>query len=691
MAEWLSEHGKDFPAAWVSLDKGDNDPVRFLSYLIAAFQNVQDGLGDDTGALLQGVQNPTDESILSVLVNELSSVSQDFALILEDYHIIELQEIHHMMVFLLEHIPPQMHLVILTRSDPPFPLARLRARGELTEIRAKELRFSHDEATTLLRDMVGSHVSDDDIQILLNRTEGWVTGLQLAALSIQGRKDAPEIIASFGGGHEYIIDYLIEEVLELQPDKLKTFLVQTSILGRMNGPLCDALTGQSDGEATLEHLEKANLFVTLLGGEQRWYRYHHLFSDVLTNRLQRYYPDRVRELHLRAAMWFEQSHLFSEAIEHALSANDYQMAAEIVESQAVNLLKLGNISTLMNWLTSLPPEVVNTHPWLGIDSAWVYLLIGKLENIETFLVSAEKDLEREDNPDELRGHIAAIRSYAAGQMGKPDQALEQAELAFRLLPKDDLTVRCVVAFVLGGVHFLRQDFPSAITAMKEASQLGSQAGNIHVAVSALRAAGDVSKLQGNLAEAEKDFHQALQLGTGRSGQPLPITANVYSSLAEIRLAQKDLVSARQLALSGLELGEKWLNPDSQISCFLVLAQIEHLQGEPAEANEALEKAKRLAATYQAAATTEEQIKACEKAIFTSPLGVGNQGMLIEPISDRELEVLRLFAEGLSNQEIADKLIISLGTVKAHSSNIYRKLDVRNRAQAVITAQELKLL
>ena len=262
MSEWCKSRGQEFPIAWISLDKGDNDPVRFLSYLLAALQTVQDGLGQDTGATIQGAQNPSDESILSVLVNELSSVSQDFVLVLEDYHVIELREIHHMMVFLLEHIPPQIHLVILTRLDPPFPLARLRARGELLEIRAKDLRFSLEDADTLLRDMVGLHLSEENVQILLDRTEGWITGLQLVALSIQGIENPSELIATFGGGHEYIVDYLIEEVLERQPDNLKMFLLQTSILNRLNGSLCDAITGQSDCEATLEHLVISNLFVS---------------------------------------------------------------------------------------------------------------------------------------------------------------------------------------------------------------------------------------------------------------------------------------------------------------------------------------------------------------------------------------------------------------------------------------------
>jgi len=691
LAEWLSERGKDYPTAWVSLEKGDNDPIRFLSYMITAFQNIQEGLGQDTGAMMQGTQNPTDDSILSVLVNELSIVSQDFLLVLEDYHVIELREIHQLMVFLLEHLPSKMHMVIITRSDPPFPLARLRARGDLSEIRAKDLRFSYEDAKAFLNNMVGVQVSDVDIQILLDRTEGWITGLQLAALSIQGKNDASEMIASFGGGHEYIVDYLIEEVLELQPDSLKTFLMQTSVLSRMNGSLCDALTGQSDGETILERLEKSNLFVNALGGEQRWYRYHQLFADVMNNRLQRFFPDQISELHLRAAKWFERNALHSEAIDHALAAKEYSFAAEVVESQAQDLLHKGSLSTLLGWLNQFPPEIVKRRSKLGIDSAWVYLLIGKLDQIEGHLTSAEKYLDDLHDQNELRGQIAAIRAYAAAQRGNPDQAIEQAHNSLEILPKEDLSIRCVVAFVLGGVYYMKKDFENALSAMQEASQFGEQAGNIHLAVAALNAVAELLKQQENLGEAEKILYQAMHLGSGPSGKPLPITAGVHINFAELRLAQKDFESARQYAQTGLDMAEKLVNAEGQILCYLTLAQVAHFEGKPVEAQNILEKAKRLAANAQLPPGREEQISACENLLLTTPAsGTGRQSSLIDLLSERELEVLQLFAIGLSNQEIAERLIISLGTVKAHSSNIYRKLDVRNRAQAVIAAREMNL-
>ena len=691
MAEWYAERGHDTPMAWVSLDAGDNDPVRFLSYLITALQNVQDGLGQDVRTVLQGSQNPLDPAILSLLINELSTVPNDFILVLEDYHVIEMRELHQMMEFILEHLPPKMHLVILTRADPPFPLARLRARGELMEIRAKDLRFSLDDATAFLQDMAGLNLSEESIQILMDRTEGWVTGLQLVALSIQGQENPSESISAFGSGQGYIVDYLIEEVLNRQTESLKLFLLQTSILSRLNGSLCNALTGRSDGDATLDWLEKANLFVSSLGSEHSWYRYHRLFADVMNNRLRRLHPDQLPDLHRRATQWYEQNDLFSEAIEHALSAGDFQVAARMVESNAASLLRNGNIPTLLGWFNKLPREIIKEHPRLSMDHAWALLLAGNTDHIEKNISAAEERAMALNVFNELRGDFAATRAYAASMQGDMDQAFDKAHEALEWLSKDDLTVRSVMEFVLGGIYYMRQDFPKALAAMQEASDLGELAGNINVAVSALSAVGGLLAAQGKLIEAEKTYERALKLGTGHNKQPLPIVSSAYTGLARLHLARKDLKNARQFAQTGVELGEQWFNVDSQIGGYLTLARIEHLEGNANEAQSALEKAKHLAATHTLTPNTPQSIADCEAFLQRPPSNQVAQGGLIDPLSERELEVLRLFAEGFSNQEIAKKLIISLGTVKAHSSNIYRKLDVRNRAQAVIAAREMKLL
>ena len=691
MAEWCATQGQGHPLAWISLDKGDNDPARFLSYLIAALHTIQDGLGQDASTLMQGAQNPFDESILSVLINEISTAFHDFALVLEDYHVIELREIHHIVTFLLEHMPPQMHLVILTRSDPPFPLARYRARGELSEIRVKDLRFSSDATIFLLNDIAGLELSDESIQTLIDRTEGWITGLQLAALSIKGREDSSEMISAFSSGHEYIFDYFIEEVLDRQSDALKKFLLQTSILDRLNASLCEAVTGQTDGQATLEHLEKANLFLTSLGNEYGWYRYHHLFADVLQNRLRRFYPEQIPGLHQKAAYWFEQNDLVMEAIEHSLSANDSQHATRMAERYGVNLLRNGNLATLMSWFNRLPETAFEDYPRLNVYRAWVLLLTGMNADVEKYILAAEEAAKAGNVFDELRGDFAAVLAYDASLRGDMEWAYAKAHEALEWLTKDNYTVRSVMAFVLGGIYFMRQDFPRAILSMHEASRMGEQSGNFNVAVSALSAMGSIHLGQGDLDQAEKAFSKALKFSKGRHGRFLPIASNAFSGMAELCLLRKDSEQARQWAIKGLELGEEWINPDSRVGCLLILAQVNHQEGDFNEAQSKLDEAKRVASSRVLTPGTSERIKACETFFSERSPDTAKQYSLIDPLSERELEVLRLFAEGHSNQEITDKLIISLGTVKAHSSNIYRKLGASNRTQAVIKARELNLL
>ena len=691
MAEWCAVQGRVYPVAWISLDEGDNDPVRFLSYLIAALQTVQEGLGQDVGTIIQGSQNPLDSAILSAMINELSVVPNDFVLALEDYHVIEKHDIHQMMVFMLEHLPPQMHLVILTRADPPFPLARWRARGELLEIRAKDLRFSLDDATEFLRNMAGLNLPEGNIRLLLDRTEGWITGLQLAALSIQGQEKPSELISAFVSWQGYIVDYLIEEVLNHQTESLKLFLLQTSILNRLNGSLCEALTEKPHGEATLEYLEKANLFVTSLGGEHRWYRFHHLFADVMLNRMQRLYPEQIPKLHLQAAKWFELNNFITEAIEHALSAGEFQYAANMVQGNALALLANGNISTLLAWFDRLPDDAIKEHPQLSVYCVWALMLASRLDNIEKYISMAEDVARSRNELVSLQGEIAAVRAYAASRQGDMERAKDQAHMALEWLAEDNLTVRSVMFFILGGIYYMRQDIPNAFAAMEEASQIGELAGNINVAVSALSAMGSVLVEQGRLDEGEKTYARALKLSMGHRGQPLPVASSTYAGLARLHLARKDLESVRHFAHTGISLGEQWENADSQVGSYLALAQAEHLDGNSIEARSALDQAKRLAATHNLWAGVDNDIANCEALLKTKPISSVTQASLIDPLSERELEVLRLLAEGLSNQEIAEKLIISLGTAKAHSSNIYRKLDVRNRAQAVIAAREMNLV
>jgi LuxR family transcriptional regulator, maltose regulon positive regulatory protein len=342
LVEWLRERaGSEGSVAWFSLDEGDNDPTRFLSYLVAALQTIEEEIGEGVLSALRSAEPPGIEAIAAALINELADLPEGLTLVLDDYHLIDSEPVHGIVSFLLEHLPENVHLVISSRIDPPLPLARLRARNQLTEIDAAELSFTSEEAATFLNSVMELDLSAEDVAALEERTEGWIAGLQLAALSMRDRKDIPGFLRAFSGSHRDVLDYLAEEVLERQPGRVRGFLLQTSIADHLSGALCDALTGRSDGQEMLERLEKENLFVVALDEERHWYRYHHLFADFLRTRLERESPERVYELHCRAAAWYEQNGFISEVLGHALAAGEDEWAARLIEQHAQELVLHG--------------------------------------------------------------------------------------------------------------------------------------------------------------------------------------------------------------------------------------------------------------------------------------------------------------------------------------------------------------
>ncbi|MDP8945339.1 MAG: helix-turn-helix transcriptional regulator, partial [Actinomycetota bacterium] len=361
-SEQLSRDGKS--VAWVSLDLSDNDPARFLTYLVGALQEIEEGIGEGVLASLRSPQMPPIEALMGVLVNELAEVAHEITVILDDYHLIDSDPVHEAVSFLLEHLPENARLVISSRADPPLPLARLRVRDQMTEVRAADLRFTPEEASAFLNDVMGLSLSEGDVAVLEGVTEGWIAALQLAALSMRDRQDTSGFVESFSGSNRHVLDFLAEEVLERQPEGVREFLLKTSVLERMSASLCDSLTSRNDGQQMLERLEHENLFVIALDDERQWYRYHHLFADVLRSRLQREQPERIRELHLRAAAWYEQNGWTSEAIRHALAAQDHDRAADLVERVARKMWFRGEVMTLLGWLEALPEETKGRRPQL---------------------------------------------------------------------------------------------------------------------------------------------------------------------------------------------------------------------------------------------------------------------------------------------------------------------------------------
>src|SRR6266699_2536450 len=399
VSEWVE--GIERATAWLSLDEGDNDPTRFLTYLVAALQTIAPNIGEGVLSVLQSPQPPPPESILTALLNEITTLPDHFVLVLDDYHVIDAKPVDMALTYLVEHLPPQMHLVIATREDPQLPLARLRARSHLTELRAADLRFTASEAAAFLNQAMGLNLSAADIARLSDRTEGWIAGLQFAALSLQGHQDVPGFIRAFAGDHRYIVDYLVEEVLQRQPAPVRSFLLQTAILDRLHGTLCDAVTGQEEGNARLEALERGNFFVVPLDDRRHWYRYHHLFAEVLSAHLMAEQPDQVSALHRRASEWYEQHGSAADAIRHALAAADFARAAGLVERAVPEMRRSRQEATVLGWLRALPDELLQVRPVLSVAYAWALLASGELEGVETRLRDAERWLDTTADRSEM--------------------------------------------------------------------------------------------------------------------------------------------------------------------------------------------------------------------------------------------------------------------------------------------------
>jgi LuxR family maltose regulon positive regulatory protein len=463
VSEWVS--GSERPTAWLSLDEGDSDPTRFLAYLITALQAVAAPIGQSLLGALQSPQPPSTELILTSLLNEITTLPNNFILVLDDYHVIDSKSVDHALAFLLEHQPPQMHLVITTRQDPDLPLARLRTRGQLTELRAADLRFTISEAAEFLNQVMGLKLSPENIAALESRTEGWIAGLQLAALSMQGYQDTAGFIQSFTGSHHFVMDYLVEEVLHQQPESVQTFLLRTSILDRLCGPLCDAVlldaAQSASGQETLEYLERANLFIIPLDKQRRWYRYHHLFADLLRQRLPQSLASltgtgssesRLNELHIRASQWYEDNGLELEAFHHAAAAKDIERAERLIEGKGIPLHMRGAVTSIISWLDSLPRSVLDGRPSLWWRYAALLLISGQSTGVEEKLQAAEaalQSIEVDDKISNLIGQIAAARATLALTRYDVETMLTQSRRALKFLHPNNLTTRANAHWTLG--------------------------------------------------------------------------------------------------------------------------------------------------------------------------------------------------------------------------------------------------
>jgi LuxR family maltose regulon positive regulatory protein len=846
LREWLVQAGAR--AAWLMLDVDDNDPVRFWSYFIAALQQIDPAIGSDSLALLQSPGATALEPMLRALVNEIDSLSEDrltesvpgkieglgtgFVLVLDDYHVIETPDIHQQVSFLLEHVPPHMHLVISSRSDPPLPLARLRARDQLIELHERDLRFRRAEAVIFLNETMSLPLTLEQITALETRTEGWIAGLQLAALSLRGREDVSGFVRAFTGSYRFVFDYLTDEVFARQTESIQSFLLQTSILERMNASLCNALTGRADGQAILEELERNNLFLTGLDDERHWYRYHHLFADVLRHRLTERSPAALIELHLCASKWFEKEGLVTEAVNHALVAQDWERVARLIGDASESLRQRGELVILTHWIQALPHAVRHGHPAVCLTYARALMKIGRLTDAEASVSEAEHWLEShaqagDPRIDSVRGKALALRAQFASRRGEFTQSIELSQRAAQFIAPDDLAWRNLVAFTLADSFRYTINWAEAKGAYQEAAELSESAGDYANALFALGSLGEVLEAEGQLRQAAQQFEEVLRLarawgvpnaaatgyawvGLGRvrcewneldaalrdvetglaRGQQAEVTDVLlrgYHALGRIRKAQADLRGALAAFDEAESIAEKmgvaetkdwiraqraqvWLAGGDTEAAFewasqfaaqmqdamypslpIALAQVWLSQGQPDKALPLLEHALQSAQTVgrlgnalnilavravvyyaqgeleQAFATLEQALELAEPEGYVrvfvdqgAPMSRLLRRMLarssrpnyvrrllealgepvkIEPriasklidrLSPRELEVLRLIVDGATNKEIADELVLTVNTVKRHISNIFGKLEVSNRAQAIARARQLNL-
>jgi LuxR family transcriptional regulator, maltose regulon positive regulatory protein len=832
LSSWAAGCGQ--PVAWLSIDDRDNEPTRFLAYLIAAVQTLEANLGQDTLSAVQSSQSSVIADWLPGLVNQLDNIVEPFVLVLDDYQVITTPAIHQALAFLLEHQPSRLHIAIATRKDPPLPLPRLRARGQLTELRQADLRFTVEETAAFLRRGMGMELSTEDVASLVSRTEGWIAGLQMAALSIRDREDVSRLISAFGGSHEYIMDYFAAEVLAQQSELLRTFLQQTSILDRLCGSLCDAVTRQASGQHTLEQLQQANLFVVPLDSEHGWYRYHHLFRDLLRKQLQQEQPEILPELHRRASVWCEEHGLIHDAIDHALSAPDEHRVGRLLGDHAEAFFLRGEHVTLMRWIAALSDEQRQMRPALGILQAVMLSAAGKNREAELALQEVDQALANLDEhiPQnrQLLGQAAAAHALVATLQDNPQIILFYTRRALDFAP-GETGWHSSVLLARSNAYFLMGDVAASIADLSEAIEIAT-ARNSHMLVLVemaklaqthwmqghLNQAGQVCQAglryidHGGLARSTMSNHVFITWGAilceksdldraaefiqrglelSRSSHDILNQLFAHRSMARVCLAKRNLSAAEDFLRQAEALAQEYDIPFQHISPLIGLkaqllirqgrlveaghelrmleaqadkdipfthhgrlhlsyAQWHMAQGNLPAAEETLDRLYQFsqasgqqrwvipiqilrAILYLARRDLPQALNALKAAMeLAEPEGFiqdfldegepmiqllheavrhrvkpefaqqllgrfspGRQaekpGGLVEPLSKRELEVLKLVAQGLSNQEIAARLYLSLRTIKFHTGNIYGKLGVKSRTEAVSRARDLGLL
>lgn len=691
LGQWALGAGEDERFAWLSLDSSDNDPVWFWMYVVAALQKVTPGVGIRAVDLLAMGADPV-QVVLPTLLNDLDTIASPLVLILDDYHLVVRGAVHEQLAFFVSRMPASLHLVLATRSDPMLPLARLRASGELAEVRTDDLRFGPIEADHLLKDVLGLDLTQADIRLLHRRTEGWAAGLYLAALSLAGRADPAAFIKTFAGDNRHIVDYLIAEVIDGQPPDLRSFLLRTSVLGRLSGPLCDAMLQTSDSASVLEKIERENLFVVPLDMSRHWYRYHHLFGELLRAELRRTEPDLVADLHRRAAAWFEAEGLIDEAVRHLIAGGDIARSAELIAADWVDEFNGGGLSTVSGLLDLLPEETVLEDPRLGVARAWTALSVGQLDDAAEWIEAVEAR-STADTADEgaIRDQLVVLHAVHSFKTAEVTAALDAARRAITLDLGDALPGRSSAHCIYGAALYFSGNSREAQVAFQRAAELAAKAGDRRARIHALGHLALISAERGRLADAESQIRRAS--GSARDLADAEHLVGVMVSLATAELLAKRgdataAVAAADTAVMSARQGGAILEVAKTLS---VKAEIfEHL-GDHQTAKDILEEASTVVRTCADAGIASPLLALAERNAGLAVTSHNERCAVGEELTPKELEVLRLLATRLSRREIGARLYVSLNTVKTHQRAVYRKLRVEHRGAAVSRARELGLL
>ena len=695
LSEWHADPREPRPFAWISLDAADNDPVRFWDGVFAALQTIAPGMGDAAQASLHAPGTTVADHVLPLLINDLAELTEPVVLALDDYHLIDNGEIHSAIELLVERLPAAAHLVISTRSDPPLPLSRLRARGQLTEIRAADLRFNLTEAGAFLNDVVGLELDPEEITRLHERTEGWAAGLQLAGLSLRGRDDHRQFIDSFAGDDQQIVDYLGFEVLDNEPPELREFMMQTSVLDRLSGPLCAAVTDNPDAESLLRRLERDNAFVLALDSRREWYRYHHLFAELLRHELARTSPELFIELHRRASTWYRGADAIHEAIEHATAAGDFADAIGLISTHWYEFLQRGRQETVASWIDKLPSETVIHDPNLCLTKAWLGVNTGRLDEVDRWIEAAGRAAAERPEPEELPPlesgvtSLRAIHRYMNGNVsaavaaGRRALELERGGAASPWRP-----VGCPVLGLSLHWHGEREDASRTLT---EAVRIARAGGN-HLA--AMHASGGLAAIEyerGDAASASARAADAIALAEEHDLSEHWASSLSLAVRGQLLDRADDLESADRVLRRATELARRGVASIEIAYSLLALAGIRQRLGRHDEARRIYDEARNAVASCEDPGILNERLARAERKVKLAPRARPSRTNGGVALSESELSVLRLLRSELSQREIAGELHLSFNTIKTHTRNIYRKLDVTERADAVARARELSLI